>query len=55
MNVVLRKNNCFATIGERLMEITDDKWNKMDDNTIDDLHLALAEGVLSSVAEKKDS
>ena len=35
------------------MEITnDDKWNEMDDNTIADLHLSLADGVLSSVEEK---
>ena len=33
-------------------EITDDKWNKINDNVISDLHLALADGVLSSVAEK---
>ncbi|KAH9746316.1 hypothetical protein KPL70_004379 [Citrus sinensis] len=52
MKVVLRKNNCLAAIGERPMEITDDKWNEVDGNAISDLHLALAEGVLSSVAEK---
>ncbi|KAH9681068.1 hypothetical protein KPL71_026802 [Citrus sinensis] len=34
------------------MEITDDKWNEIDGNTISDLHLALANRVLSSVAEK---
>ncbi|KAH9659018.1 hypothetical protein KPL70_023705 [Citrus sinensis] len=34
------------------MEITDDKWNEVDGNAISDLHLALADGVLSSVAEK---
>ncbi|KAH9651790.1 hypothetical protein KPL70_026888 [Citrus sinensis] len=34
------------------MEITDDKWNEIDGNAISDLHLALADGVLSSVAEK---
>ncbi|KAH9681067.1 Integrase catalytic domain-containing protein [Citrus sinensis] len=52
MKAVLRKNNCLATIGERPMEITDDKWNEIDGNAISDLHLALADGVLSSVAEK---
>ncbi|KAH9670456.1 hypothetical protein KPL70_016992 [Citrus sinensis] len=52
MKAVLRKNNCLAAIGERPMEITDDKWNEIDGNTISDLHLALADGVLSSVAEK---
>ena len=34
------------------MEISDDKWNEIDGNAISDLHLALADGVLSSVAEK---
>ena len=34
------------------MEITDDKWNEIDGNVISVLHLALADGVLSSVAEK---
>ncbi|KAH9801106.1 hypothetical protein KPL71_000900 [Citrus sinensis] len=34
------------------MEITDDKWNEVDGNAISDLHLALADEVLSSVAEK---
>ena len=52
MKVVLRKNNCLATIGERSMEISDDKWNKIDGNVISDLYLALADGVLSSVVEK---
>ncbi|KAH9680516.1 hypothetical protein KPL71_026569 [Citrus sinensis] len=52
MKAVLRKNNCLATIRERPMEITDDKWNEIDGNAISDLHLALADGVLSSVAEK---
>ncbi|KAH9679836.1 hypothetical protein KPL71_026295 [Citrus sinensis] len=52
MKAVLRKNNCLVAIGERPMEITDDKWNEIDGNAISDLHLALADGVLSSVAEK---
>ncbi|KAH9663295.1 hypothetical protein KPL70_019630 [Citrus sinensis] len=52
MKAVLRKNNCLVAIGERPMEITDDKWNEVDGNAISDLHLALADGVLSSVAEK---
>ncbi|KAH9723668.1 hypothetical protein KPL70_007189 [Citrus sinensis] len=52
MKVVLRKNNCLAAIGERPLEITDYKWNEVDGNAISDLHLALADGVLSSVVEK---
>ena len=53
MRAILRKNNCLAAIRERPMEIIDDdKWNEMDGNDIADLHLALADGVLSSVEEK---
>ena len=52
MKVVLRKNSCLAVIGERHMEITDDKWNEVDSNTVSDLHLALTDRVLSNVAEK---
>ena len=48
----MRKNNCLVANGERPMEITNDKWNEIDDNVISDLHLALTDGVLSSVAEK---
>lgn len=41
-------------IGNRLAEILDDsKWKEMDGNAITNLHLALVDGVLSSVAEKK--
>ena len=52
MKAVLRKNNCLVAIGERSMKIIDDKWNEIDGNAISDLHLALADGVLSSVAKK---
>ena len=34
------------------MEITDDKQNEIDGNAISNIHLALADGVLSSVADK---
>lgn len=51
---VLRKENCLVTIGDRPEEITDDsKWNKMDGNVIANLHLALANRILSRVGEKK--
>ena len=33
--------------------IDNNKWNKMDGNAIANLHLALADGVLSSIEEKK--
>lgn len=54
VKAILRKDNCLAAIEERPKEVTDDdKWNEMDGNAIANLHLALADGVLSSVAEKK--
>ena len=54
MRAILRKNNCLTAIKEMSMEITDDDmWNEMDSNAIADLHLTLADGVLSSVEEKK--
>ena len=31
---VLRKKNCLTSIGEKLMEIIDDKWNEIDGNGI---------------------
>jgi len=44
----------LAAIGDRPVEITDNtKWNEMDGNAIANIHLALADEVLSSVAEKK--
>ena len=43
-----------TTIREMPMKITDnDKWDEINGNAIADLHLALADGVLSSVVEKK--
>ena len=49
-----QKDNCLAAIGDRPAEITDNaKWNEMDGNAIVYIHLALADEVLSSVAEKK--
>jgi tyrosine-protein phosphatase YwqE len=54
INAILRKDNCLATIGDRPAEITDNaKWNEMDGNAITNIHIALADEVLSSVAEKK--
>ena len=50
----LRKNNCLEAIEERHVEITNDKWNKMDGNIIID-PLTLADGVLSNVAKENDS
>ncbi|KAK6944582.1 hypothetical protein RJ641_025684 [Dillenia turbinata] len=54
IKAILRKDNCLVAIGDRLAEILHNgKWNEMDGNAIANLHLALADGVLSSVAEKK--
>ncbi|GJV81881.1 gag-pol polyprotein [Tanacetum coccineum] len=53
---ILRKDKCLAAIGERPAEVTDDsKWDEMDGNAIANLHLALADGVLSSIKEKKSA
>nr|GEV68187.1 hypothetical protein [Tanacetum cinerariifolium] len=54
MKTIPRKDQCLAAIGERPAEVTDDsKWDEMDRNVIANLHLALADGVLSSIEEKK--
>ena len=54
MRAILMKDNCLLAIGDRPTEITDDnKWKEMDGNAVANLHLALADGVLSSIAEKK--
>jgi hypothetical protein len=54
IKAILRKDNCLAAIGDRPAEITDNaKWNEMGGNAIPNIHLALADEVLSSVAEKK--
>ena len=45
--VILRKNNCLATIGEKSMKIR--QVNEMDGNVIANLHLTLADVVLSNV------
>ena len=54
IKTILRKDNCLAAIGDRPAEITDNaKWNEMDGNVIANIHLALADEVLSSVMKKK--
>jgi len=49
----MRKDNCVATIKGRSVGITNEKWEEMDDKVVANLHLALADSVLSSVANKK--
>ncbi|CAN6886732.1 unnamed protein product, partial [Brassica oleracea] len=54
MKAILRKDGCLAAISARPATYTDDdKWNEMDGNAMANLHLALADGVLSSIEEKK--
>ncbi|GKB56204.1 retrovirus-related pol polyprotein from transposon TNT 1-94 [Tanacetum coccineum] len=54
IKAILRKDKCLAAIDERPAEVTDDsKWEEMDENAITNLHLALADGVLSSIEKKK--
>ena len=54
MKAILRKDGCLAAIRARPATYTDDdKWNEMDGNAMANLHLALADGVLSSIEEKK--
>ncbi|GJY25300.1 gag-pol polyprotein [Tanacetum coccineum] len=56
IKAILRKDKCLAAIGERPAEVTDDsKWDEMNGNAIANLHLALADGVLSSIKEKKSA
>ncbi|KAK8991373.1 hypothetical protein V6N11_062388 [Hibiscus sabdariffa] len=54
IKAILRKDGCLVAISERPTDFTDNnKWNEMDENAIADLHLALADEVLSSIEEKK--
>jgi len=55
IRAVLRKDNCLGTIDERPADITDQKWKEMDGNAVANLHLAMADSVLSSIAEKKSA
>ncbi|KAJ0007273.1 hypothetical protein Pint_29080 [Pistacia integerrima] len=56
IKAILRKDNCLAAIGGvKPSGVTDDKWKEMDDNAMSNLHLALADSVLSSVAEKESA
>jgi len=55
IKTILRKDNCPDAIDGRPADITDEKWKEMDDNVIANLHLAMVDSVLSSIAEKKTS
>lgn len=52
MKAILRKDNCIDAIQEKLVEMTDQKWKEIDNNAIANLHLAMADSVLSSVGRK---
>jgi len=52
MKAILRKDNCLAAIEEKPVGITDQKWKEIDNNVIANLHLALVDTILSSIAEK---
>jgi len=54
MNFILKKDNCLATINDRPRDFIDnDKWNEMDRNVVANLHLTLADEILSSIEKKK--
>ena len=55
IKVVLKKDNCLAAIDKRPKGITDTKWEETDGNDVANLHLALADEVLSSIVEKKST
>nr|GEX88768.1 Gag-Pol polyprotein [Tanacetum cinerariifolium] len=56
MKAIIRNDKCLVAIGERPTEVMDDsKWDAMDGNAISNLHLALADGVLSSIMKKKSA
>lgn len=56
MKAILRKDNCLSAINERSEDFKDDaKWKEMDENAMANFYLALADGVLSSIEEKKSA
>ena len=51
IKAILRKDNYLSAIEGRPTGLADDKWKEMDD--IANLHLVLANSILSSVTKKK--
>ena len=50
----MRKDNCLEAMDKRQVEITyDNKWNEMDENAMANIHLALADNVLSASRRRK--
>lgn len=53
IQAILRKDNCLEAITGRPTTVTDDaKWKQMDGDAIANIHLTLADEVLSSIEEK---
>ena len=54
MKTLLIKDNCLEAISTRPYEFIDDeKWKRIDELDISDLHLSLSDDILSGVEEKK--
>lgn len=49
---ILGKDNCLVAIKEKTVKITHQKWKEMNDNAISNLHLAMADAILSSIIKK---
>jgi len=52
MKATLRKDNCIVAIEGKPAEMMDQKWKKIDNNTIVNLYLAMADSVVSNVVDK---
>ena len=53
IKAILRKDNYLPAIEGRPAGLANDKWKEMDDNVVANLHWALADSILLSIAEKK--
>ncbi|KAF1878080.1 hypothetical protein Lal_00022738 [Lupinus albus] len=53
INAILRKDNSLVKIEGGPTEVIHDKWKEVDDNSVANLHLAMADSVLSSITKKK--
>lgn len=55
INAILRNDGCLPAIEGRPTGLTNEKWKEMDDAAVSNLHLTLADSVLSSIVEKKST
>ncbi|KAF1860283.1 hypothetical protein Lal_00037621 [Lupinus albus] len=53
IKTILRNDNFLAAIKGKPIELIDDRWKEMDDNVVANLHLTMADSILSSIVEKK--